>query len=112
MKRNYIKLIKEIKDGEAQYNTFVTPAFISFSKLYSALDVMSSIESDTEVSEKESFDMMIDMVVDIYDGQFNRDELINGLHAPDALTELQTQIEWVAQGQMDEQRKKELAKMV
>ena len=55
---------------------------------------------------------MLNMVVDIYNHQFSKDDLLDRLHAPDAVEELQQQIEFIAQGQMDEERKKQLAKMI
>lgn len=55
---------------------------------------------------------MLDMVVDIYNNQFTKDDLLDRLHAPDAVEELQQQIQFIAQGQMDEERKKQLAKMI
>ena len=55
---------------------------------------------------------MLDMVVDIYNNQFTKDDLLDRLHAPDAVEELQGQIEFIAQGQMDEERKKELARII
>jgi hypothetical protein len=47
-------------------------------------------------------DQMLDMVVDIYNNQFTKDDLLDRLHAPDAVEELQQQIQFIAQGQMDE----------
>lgn len=111
MKRNFIKLIKEIKDEKPIYDTYLTSAFIPFRKMYEAADVQDELETG-ELSERQQMDSMLDMVVDIYDKQFTRDQLIDGLHSPDAVGVLNGQIEWVAQGQMNDERKKELAKMI
>ncbi|GGA99604.1 hypothetical protein ERX37_05455 [Macrococcus hajekii] len=111
MKRNYIRLVKEMKNNEPVFDTFVTPAFIPFKMMYQAVDLMDEMQGD-KVTEKQAFDMMLDMVVDIYNKQFSKEQLMDGLHAPDALTELQEQVAFVAEGRMSEERKKELAKMI
>ncbi|KRM95335.1 phage tail assembly chaperone G [Loigolactobacillus rennini] len=118
-KRNFIKLIKIddkgkaklTKEGKAQYDTFITPTQIPFRKIYDAADLMDGSSSGKE-SSRDSMDQMLDMVVDIYDHQFTKDDLLDRLHAPDAVEELTQQIEFIAQGQMDDERKKELAKMI
>lgn len=112
MKRNFIKLVKEIKDDKPIFDTFLTPTFIPFKKMYEAVDLMDELQNNDKLSDKQAFDMMFDMVVDIYNKQFTKEQLMNGLHAPDAVQELQSQIAFIAEGHMDEQRKKELAKMV
>lgn len=118
-KRNFIKLIQIDKqgnaitdsEGNAKFDTFITPTQIPFRKIYDAADLMDEA-SDEEKSAQENIDQMLDMVVDIYNKQFTKDDLLDRLHAPDAVEELQGQIEFIAQGQMDEERKKELAKMI
>lgn len=112
MKRNFIRLIKEMKDDKPVYETFLTPTFISFRKMYEAADVKDSVENNENQDERQAMDEMLDMVVSIYEGQFTRDQLIDGLHSPDAITILNEQIDWVATGKMNEEAKKELAKMV
>lgn len=117
-KRNFIKLVKlddEGKakvnaDGDVQYETFITPTMIPFRKIYDAADLMDG--QDKGDSAQESMDEMLDMVVDIYGGQFTKDDLLDRLNAPDAVDELTQQIEFIAQGQMDDERKKELAQMI
>lgn len=112
MKRNFIKLVKDVKDDKPVFDTYLTPTFIPFRKMYEAVDVQDEIENNKELTEKQQMDIMLDMVVEIYNKQFTRDQLLDGLHSPDAGQELMSQIEWVAQGKMNEERKKELAKMV
>lgn len=117
-KRNFLKLVKLDDDGKAtldadgnaQYDTFITPTQIPFRKIYDAADMMDG--GDAKESTKQSMDEMLAMVVDIYENQFTKDDLLDRLHAPDAVEELQQQIEFIAQGQMDDERKKELAKMI
>ncbi|MDG0860327.1 phage tail assembly chaperone G [Staphylococcus equorum] len=112
MKRNFIKLIKEMKDDKPVFNTYLTPSFISFRKMYEAADVQDEVQDADQENERKAMDEMLDMVVSIYDNQFTRDQLIDGLHSPDAIRTLNEQIDWVAQGRMNEDAKKELAKMV
>ena len=118
-KRNFIKLVQVDKkgnavtdtEGNAKFDTFITPTHIPFRKIYDAANLMDN-SSDVEKSAQENIDEMLDMVVDIYNHQFTKDDLLDRLHAPDAVEELQQQIEFIAQGQMDEERKKQLAKMI
>ena len=118
-KRNFIKLIQIDKkgnavtdsEGNAKYDTFITPTHIPFRKIYDAADLMDE-SSNEENSAQENIDQMLDMVVDIYNNQFTKDDLLDRLHAPDAIEELQQQIQFIAQGQMDDERKKELARII
>ena len=98
-------------EGNAKYDTFITPTQIPFRKIYDAANLMDN-SSDVEKSAQENIDEMLDMVVDIYNNQFTKDSLLDRLNAPDAVEELQQQIEFIAQGEMDEERKKQLAKMI
>ncbi|MGE7363344.1 phage tail assembly chaperone G [Staphylococcus cohnii] len=98
-------------EGNAKYDTFITPTQIPFRKIYDAADLMDGA-SEENASAQENIDQMLDMVVDIYNNQFTKDDLLDRLHAPDAVEELQGQIEFIAQGQMDEERKKELARII
>ena len=110
MNYNYIKLVTEIKeDGNHEVKTFVTPSFIPFKMLYEATDLMAGLD---EKSEREAMDVMLNFVVKIYNNQFTVDELIDGLSAPTAVEEIQKQIEFVASGQIDADRKKELNKIL
>lgn len=116
MKRNFIKLVNNGEDvakknAEPKYDTFVTPSFIPLRKMYEATDVMEEMQSG-KTSEKQAFDMLMDMVVDIYEKQFTRDDVLDRLHSPDAMEELQQQVQFVSEGQMDDERKKELKKML
>lgn len=118
-KRNFIKLAQlddngEVKldtNGNPKVETFITPTHISFRKIYDASDLMDGGQDENK-SSKEAMDEMLDMVVDIYDKQFTKDDLLDRLHAPDAVEELQQQIGFIAEGQIDDERKKQLAKMI
>jgi hypothetical protein len=106
---NFIKLAKESTNGEIEYKTYVTPAFIPFTMLYEATDIMSGLE---DKSEREAMDVMLDYVVRIYQNQFTKEELLQGLSAPEAIQTIQQQIEFVASGQLDDARKKELKEIL
>lgn len=118
-KRNFIKLTQIDKkgnavtdtEGNAKFDTYITPTQIPFRKIYDAADLMDGAE-DENASAQSNIDQMLEMVVDIYNKQFTKDDLLDRLHAPDAVEELQQQIQFIAQGQMDEERKKELARII
>src|SRR5699024_8824778 len=94
-KRNFIKLIQVDKkgnavtdsEGNAKYDTFITPTHIPFRKIYDAANLMDEA-SNEENSAQENIKQMLDMVVDIYNNQFTKDDLLDRLNAPDAVEEL------------------------
>jgi hypothetical protein len=54
---------------------------------------------------------MLDFVAnDLYKGQFTKEDLINGLHAPEAVEILLEQLLFVANGQQTDETKNFLAK--
>lgn len=110
LKRNMIELVKEVKEGEIVTEKYLTPVFMPLSVVYEALDLSEEL-SKGEAKEKEMIDKLLDFVVNkVYKGQFTKEELMNGLHAPDAIQTLQEQIIFVAQGQQTDETKKYLAK--
>lgn len=115
LKRNMIELVKEVKEGEIVTEKYLTPVFIPFSVVYEAIDMSQVIDKSEEnknsSSEKELIAKLLDFVANkIYNKQFTKEELFNGLHAPDAIQTLQEQIIFVAQGQQSDETKKFLAK--
>ncbi|UII58121.1 hypothetical protein LS684_21095 (plasmid) [Cytobacillus spongiae] len=116
LKRNMIELVKEVKEGEIVTEKFLTPVFLPFSVVYEAIDMMEEIEKSEEEtknsnSEKELINKLLDFVANkVYNKQFTKDDLFNGLHAPDAIQTLQEQIMFVAQGRQTDETKKFLAK--
>lgn len=112
MKRNFIKIctnLKEVNDKgvEALYKTYVSGTAIPFRKVMDAVLIEKKAESD-EVSEAEGILEMFQVVCDLYENQFTTDDLMDGLHAPDAMDEIREQIRFFASGEMADQRKKEL----
>ena len=105
LKRNMIELIKEVKEGEIITEKYLTPIFIPFSVVYEALDMIAEI--DKSKTEKDLLDKMIDFVATrIYNNQFTKENLINGLHAPDSTTILYEQIIFITQGAQNDETKK------
>jgi len=111
LKRNMIELVKEIKEGEIIAEKYLTPVFIPLSVVYQAIDLTAETKNGGNVTEKELIDKLLDFVAnDVYKGQFTKEQLINGLHAPDAIQTLQEQILFIARGQQTNETKKYLAK--
>lgn len=121
LKRNKIDIVTGVNDnGEVQVNTYVTPVFIPADTWYESIDTLEQID-DMELNNnalpedekrkmsdimKEQIDLLIDMVVKIYDNAFSRDQLKKGLHAPQMMEVLLNQVQFIAQGQQDEETKK------
>ncbi|WP_026581020.1 phage tail assembly chaperone G [Bacillus sp. J33] len=111
LKRNMIELVKEVKEGEIVTQKYLTPVFIPLSVVYQAIDLSADMEKISRTNEKEMIDKLLDFVAnDVYKGQFTKDELMNGLHAPDAIDVLQQQILFISRGQQSDETKKYLAK--
>ncbi|MCM3180244.1 phage tail assembly chaperone G [Cytobacillus horneckiae] len=115
LKRNMIELVKEVKAGEVVTEKYLTPVFIPFSVVYEAVDMVEEIDKSEKnknsSSEKELIDKLIDFVANkVYDKQFTKEQLFNGLHAPNAIETLQEQIMFVSQGRQNDETKKFLAK--
>ncbi|AVQ34423.1 hypothetical protein C7J88_09705 [Staphylococcus muscae] len=110
LKRNYIQLVENPNAEEIKLETFLTPHFIPLDVLYGAIDVMSELEQvetgEKEMSFKEQLDKLIDVVVKIYGKQLTKKDIKTRLHAPDALDTLRKQVEFIANGQQDEETKK------
>lgn len=114
MKRNFIKLVDNVKEvnekgAEPQFKTYLTPSFIPLRKIIEATTVLAEVE---ENGEGKMIEQMLQTVADIYNNQFEVSDILDKLHAPDAMLEIRKQIEWASQGVMDDERKKELAKMI
>lgn len=108
LKKNMIELVvnpQEVEEGgEPQFKKYWTPAFIPFTKVREAMELAVEMEKG-EGKPAEQMDKLTDFVVDVYGGQFTKDELYDGLHAPDAISVLQEQILFIAQGQQSESTK-------
>ena len=109
LKRNYIQLVENPKAEEIKMETYLTPHFIPLDVLYEAIDIMAELEEvergEKEMSLKEQMEKLVDAVIKIYGGQFTKKDIRTRIHAPDALTSLQKQVEFVVNGQQDEETK-------
>src|SRR5699024_3413163 len=119
LKRNMIELVKNReeanKGGEIETERFWTPVHIPLKVMYEALDLseeMANIESgESKKSFRDTMDLMMDFIANkAYNGQFTKDDLLERLHAPDAINTLQEQIMFIAQGETTDSTKKWLAK--
>ena len=111
LKRNMIELVKHVKEGEIVTEKYLTPVFIPLSVVYQAIDLKAETEKITPDNEKDIIDKLVDFVTnEVYKGQFSKEDLINGLHAPDAINVLLQQLLFIARGQQSDEVKNYLAK--
>lgn len=97
MKSNTIELVTEV-DSEGtpiRRETFVTRPTIKFSLVYECVSFLSSLKDNPTNNE---LHQMMDLVVRIYDEQFSKNLLIDGLPSHSAVLELYEQITFVASG--------------
>ena len=119
LKRNYIKLVEGKKDdGTPILETYLTPHHIPLDIWYESVDAMEELEKIEENNDKaenpksmsvlmkEQMDILMDVVIKIYDGQFDKKKLRSGLHAPSVVEDLTQQVQFVAAGQQDDETKK------
>lgn len=114
LKRNLIELITNPEEvaggGEVETKKYWTPPFIPLKLLYQALDLVQEIDDfnsgKSKTKESKLIEKMGDFVAnDIYQKQFTREQLENGLHAPDAVANLQEQITFISQGRFSKAAK-------
>lgn len=118
LKRNSIKLFKELKDDEVVTQTYFSLPFLPLSVVYEACDLMGKYEELEKENKqltspqiREYLEEMADFIADrVYGKQFTKEELEQRLHAPDAYAALQEQIMFVAWGMQNESGKKFQAK--
>lgn len=118
MKRTAIELVTDYDEvnDEVKTQVFYTPRFIPFSVVYEAVELSERVdetgkEGKEDFSETKFFDEMADFVANkIYAGKFTTEQLVNGLHAPDAVKTLQEHVMFVAQGAQSSQAKKLMEK--
>lgn len=107
LKRNMIELVTGVEGEEIVTEKYWTPPFIPLTVTYEALDLAEQMESG---AEKEMIPLLAQFVAEkVYGGKFTKDQLMNGLHAPEAIEILQDQILFVAQGQQSDATKNFLA---
>lgn len=118
LKRNIIELAKldaegnvVIENDEVVIEKVYSSPFIPFRVVFEATKLSARMQKATAENEIEMIEELMNFVAkDIYGGQFTKDELLNRLHAPDAMREIEAQITFVAQGEQSDETKKFLAK--
>lgn len=117
LKRHAIEIVKSVKEGEIEKQTYLTPAFLPMGVVYEAIEVWSAIEKNEQrkttnlEEEKKLYTRTMNFVAnEVYGGQFTPDDLFNGLHAPDVNKVLFDQVLFVARGVQNDFTKKYLAK--
>lgn len=113
-KTNAIELVQDEENGEVQTKVYYTPTYIKGGVLLEALalseEFMGQADKDGKeerMSEPEMIDKLASFVADrIYNGQFSKDELIDGLHAPSLMQTLQEQVVFVSRGEQTKEAKK------
>lgn len=102
-----IELVKEVKEGEIITENYLTPVFLTSSFVYEATDFMQDVtENPNKKAEKQIIQELLDFVTRVYKNQFTKEELENGLHAPDLVSTLYAQVVFIARGEQDDATKK------
>ncbi|KHE73152.1 phage tail assembly chaperone G [Halobacillus sp. BBL2006] len=114
LKRNMIELVTDVKEGEIITQTYWTSPFLPMKVVLEANDIAAQIdklETDDIEQQKETFDQLSSFVADVlYNKQFTKQELQDGLHAPQALNALYDQIIFITRGKQSDETKKFLEK--
>lgn len=118
LKRNMIELVKNpdevLKGGEVEMEKFWTPPFLPMDVIYEAMDLMGKIEKmeeDENSNPRDILELLVDFTAKkAYGGQFKVEDLKKRLHAPDAVSTLQAQVMFIAQGQQTNETKNFLEK--
>ena len=98
MKHSRIELATEFDESgvPTKYETFITRQNISFSLVYECVSFLASLKENPDDDE---LHVMLDIVTRIFDSQFSKNQLIEGLEAYSATYELYKHIVFVASGQ-------------
>lgn len=114
LKRYAIQLVTGVNGEDVEFKTYYTVPFISTRVTYEGLNLLEEIDENLEnrtKKESELLDQMAAFVADkAYGNQFTSDELIDGLHGPDAIRTLQEQVLFITNGRESDDIKKLVAK--
>lgn len=107
LKRHYILFTEQKENGEYETRPIFTPEFIPFKTVIAATKMSAEIQKvEDSGQELMMLEKMIDFVAnDIYQGRITKDDIIEKLHAPDALETLKEQIAFVSQGYQTKEQK-------
>lgn len=97
MKNSVIELVTKFNDDglPTETETFVTRQNISFALVYESVSFLADLNGDPDDNELHT---MLDLVVRIFDKQFTKNQLINGLQAQTATMEIYRHIVFSASG--------------
>lgn len=97
-KQMTIELVTEVKEnGELVTQEFKTPIFIPFSKLIKITKELQGLE---DKSEMEAMEEMAKVICDLYNKQFTPEQLMDGLHSPDAVRIIKENVEFISTGEL------------
>ena len=104
-KQMSIELITDVKeDGEVVVTTYKTKGFIPFSKL---MKITKKLEGMDKLSEQEAMEETFKVICeDLYENQFTFDQLMDGLHAPDAAKVIEENITFLSTGELPKKEDK------
>lgn len=103
MKSNNIEIVTQFNSsGEPlKWETFNTRPSLKLSLVYECVSFLSSSKSNQNIDE---LHQLLDLIVRIYDEQFTKSQLIDGLPVNGAMSNLYEQVVFVASGKnVDEQ---------
>lgn len=122
LKRNSIKLFKEMKGEEVVTETFWTVPFPPLSMVYEAADIVGEYEEKQQDAHKNGtvlssksvrnqLERMAEFLADrLYGKQFTKEDLAERFYGPNAFEALQDQVLFVATGMQNDETKKFLDK--
>ena len=104
-KQMSIDLITDVKeDGELVTTTYKTKGFIPFSKL---MKITKKLEGMDKLSEQEAMEETFKVICeDLYENQFTVEQLMDGLHAPDAAKVIEENISFLSTGELPKKEDK------
>ena len=104
-KQMSIELITDVKeDGEVVVTTYKTKGFIPFSKL---MKITKKLEGMDKLSEQEAMEETFKVICeDLYENQFTVEQLMDGLHAPDAAKVIEENISFLSTGELPKKEDK------
>ncbi|TDL96682.1 hypothetical protein ERX27_07450 [Macrococcus brunensis] len=110
LKRNIIWLVKDPGNTEnPELIPYMSSGFIPARLIYDAVSILKELDNpQSELSEQEQIDYLMDLVIKIYGNQFNREDILDRLHAPEFVPSLKEQVQFAAQGYQSDETKKYL----
>lgn len=113
-KRNFIELIKEVDNNGNIKKTevYLTPAFIPFSKFTEKIKKVEELDNDTKRTEFEKLPEYFEVISELYNNQFTPQDMLDGMHTPEAMTEFKNQLQFFSDGVVQESNKAKLKELL